>query len=337
MEDKTKRIWQLLLRIAVTTTLLGLVFSQINIAQLFQSIRVVRWQFVTIVWLLGLFAFWMRAIQLHFILRKQNCGVGITKIFGASSVTMLYSLIIPGMLSAGVKWYILKQHTGKGSNVLSSIIYNQMTDVIVKLLLGLMALTVANPSKKWQLPIICVTMMAAIIATSVLLLSIQTGAKLNTALKRVLKPFPKIIRLPAERILEQIKVFQTEGWSFHLQIIGINLAVSLIGVVIYICAAMAGGIAVPAMALVWQSSAVYILGRLPVSVANLGIREFTLIEFLGVYGIDPPAAILMSMIIFSVTILMAFIGAMYQITWAVSSKDRFCRKANKPDNNKPAV
>ena len=334
MEDKTKRIWHLLLRIAVTTAMLWLVFSQINTEQLRRSIGVLRWQFVAIVWTVGVLAFWIRAVQLHLILKKQDCEVEIIKVFGASSATMLYSLIIPGVLSAGVKWYILKQHTGKGSNVLCSMVYNQAADAVVKLLLGLVALAAANPGKQWQLPVICVMMTAAIITASVLLLSRRTGAKFSVAFKYLLKPFPRMIRSPAEKILEQIKVFQTVGWSFHLEIFGINLAVSLLGVMIYICAAKAAELTVPAIALAWQSSAVYILAKLPISVANLGVREYTLIEFLRLYGIEPPAAVLMSMIVFSATILMAAIGVGWQIHWAISA--RTAKTAKHPSAAQPS-
>jgi hypothetical protein len=257
---------------------------------------------------------------MRFILKRQDCEVKCIKIFGASAVTSLYGMIMPGLLSTGVKWYILKQHTGRGSNVLSSMVYNQAMDIFIKVLLGLIAVIFANPTGRWELSAICGVITAAIIVGCVLLLSRRTGPKISIAIGYTLRPFPKMVRTKAETILEQIKVFQTTGYRFHLMIAAVSLSASLIGVVIYICAAKATGIAVPAAALVWQSSAVYILGRLPISVANLGVREFTLIEFLAIYGIEAPAVLLMSMIIFSTHIIMAAIGAGCQITWALSGK-----------------
>ena len=319
-EDRTKQILKLLLRVAVTAALLWLVFSRINLQQVGHTVKDARWQFLIIVWVLAVLAFWIRSVRMRFILKRQDCDVKSTKIFSASSVTMLYSLIMPGLLSTGVKWYILKQHTGKGSNVLSSMVYNQATDIVVRVLLGLAAIIVTNPGGGRQLPVVCGIITAGVIAGSVLLLNRRTGKKIGAGVKYILRPFPEMIRSPAEKILEQIKVFQTTGWAFHLMIVGVSLSASLIGVVIYICAAKAAGIAVPVAALVWQSSAVYILGRLPISVANLGVREFTLIESLALYGVEAPAALLMSMIIFSIHIVMAAIGVGYQITWAISAK-----------------
>jgi len=308
------------MRLLITAVLLWLVLGRIDFQQVGQAIKNARWQFLIATWALTVLSLWVRALRMHFILKRQDCNVGSIKVFGASAVTMLYSLMIPGLLSTGVKWYILRQHTGKGSNVLSSMAYNQATEIVVRVLLGLVAVIVTNPGGQPQLPVICTIVTAGIIIGCVLLLSRRTGVKVNELMGYALRPFPKVIRSPAERILEQIKIFQTTGWGFHLQMAGISLLASLLSVVIYIFAAKAAGISVPAAALVWQSSAVYILGRLPISVANLGVREFTLIEFLALYGVEAPAVLLMSMIIFSNIILMAFIGAIYQQFWAISAK-----------------
>ncbi len=259
---------------------------------------------------------------MRLILKRQDCAVGTIKIFGASAVTSLYSLIMPGLLSTGVKWYILKHHTGKGSNVLSSMMYNQATDIVVRVLLGLVAIIITNPGGCQQVPAVCGIITAGIILICVLLLNRRTGAKISAVFAYALKPLPKTIRAPAEKILEQIKVFQTAGWAFHLKMAGINLVSALLSVVIYVYAAKAAGIAVPVAVLVWQSSAVYVLGRLPISVANLGVREVTLVGTLSLYGVEAPAALLMSMILFSITVLMAIMGAFFQLCWIVPRPEK---------------
>jgi hypothetical protein len=61
----------------------------------------------------------------------------------------------------------------------------------------------------------------------------------------------------------------------------------------------------------------YVLGRLPISIANLGIREATLVALLPVYGVDKSSALLMSMFVFLATIIRAVIGALCQLIWAI--------------------
>jgi hypothetical protein len=59
---------------------------------------------------------------------KQDCWVGE---YILASCIGLYSLILPGILSTGVKWYILKRLTGKGTQVLSSMLYNCHASVVM--------------------------------------------------------------------------------------------------------------------------------------------------------------------------------------------------------------
>ncbi len=317
MQEKAKRVLKFLLRLLVTAVLLWLVFSRIDLEQLGQSVKAARWQFLLIVWLLAVLAFWLRAVRMHFILKKQDCNVGSIKIFGASAVTMLYSLMIPGLISTGVKWYILKRHTGKASNVLSSMVYNQVSEITVRVLLGLAALSISNPFGGRGLSLVCVFVAVLILLCCVLLVNKRVGEKVRAILQYALRPLPRGLRKGGEKVLDQIVGFQNAGWSFHLEMAGFSV-VSCIGtVLIYWFASRAAGINVPALALLWQSSAVIVLGRLPISIANIGVREFTLIEFLSRYNVEASSVLLMSMIIFSNHILMAAIGALHQVVWSI--------------------
>ncbi len=176
-------------------------------------------------------------------------------------------------------------------------------------------------NNRWLLPLICGVLLTVIIVISLLLLSSRTGGKINDGFGFLLRPFPVKIRQKGREILGQIATFQAAGAGFHLKIASITTIDTLIGgVIVYVLSARAASIAVPVVVLVWIFAAICVLGRVPISVANLGVREVTLVGLLGIYGVEKSQALLMSMIIFSALILMAVIGAMYQISWAVSSK-----------------
>ena len=65
-----------------------------------------RWEFLIAVWALTVVLFWSRSFKMQVILKRQGCDVGCGTIFGATSVTCLYTMILPGILSKGAKWYI---------------------------------------------------------------------------------------------------------------------------------------------------------------------------------------------------------------------------------------
>jgi len=308
-----------------------LVFSKIDLEQFRQTVKTARWWFLFAVWVQVVIIFWINSIKMQLILKKQDCTVDIATIFGASAVTSLYSMILPVVLSTGAKWYILKKITGKSSSVLSSMVYNQLSIMVVMTVFGLAALMITNPASlsmadtdnHWLLPAVCGILLTAVILISMLLLNSRTGGKIINTFILLLKPFPTKIRQKAQEILEQLAIFQNVGGRFHLTIASTTIIANLIGgVLIYFLSAKAANITAPLGVFVWLCAVIYILGRIPISVANLGVREFTLVGLLGIYGVEKSQALLMSMILFSTVILMAAIGAIYQLSWALTAKKK---------------
>ncbi|MHC4532716.1 MAG: lysylphosphatidylglycerol synthase transmembrane domain-containing protein [Planctomycetota bacterium] len=337
MTDTIKQIAKLLIRILITVGLLIWVFSQVDFEQFLQTVKSARWQFLMAVWIFTVILFWIRSMKMRLILKKQDCLISTNTIFGATVVTCLYSMILPGILSTGIKWYILKKGTGKSSNVLCSMIYNQWLIMTIMTVFGLAALmftkpaslSISNTTNQWIFPVVCGILLLAVIAVSLLLLNGRTGGKITKAIAVLLSPFPEKIRQKGLKVLNQIATFQTVGAGFHLKITAISIIDTLIGgVIVYILSARAANVTAPMGTFVWLCALIYILGRVPVSIANLGVREAMLVVLLAPYGVEKTQALLMSMILFSALIVMAAIGAGYQIFWTVAAK-----KSNPPINN----
>jgi len=329
MTTRSKQLAKLLIRILITTGLLIWVFSQIDLGQFQQSIKTARWELLAAVWVLTIAIFWINSFKMQLILKKQGCSVNLNMLFGASAITLLYGMIVPGILSTGVKWYILKKSTGKGSSVLSSMVYNQLSILLVMTVFGLVALMIINPvsllteesKNQWLLPVVCGILIVAILSIAFLILNGRTGSKIIKALKFLLSPLPANIRQKAHTLIDHIAVFQTVGAGFHINMALITIIANLIGgVLLYVLSAWAANVTAPLAVLVCLCAVVYVLGRIPISMANLGVREVTLVGFLAFYGVEKSAALLMSMILFSTLFVMAVIGAIYQISWAVRSK-----------------
>jgi len=330
MTTRSKQLAKLFIRILITTGLLLWVFSQEDIREKFwETVKTARWQFLLAVWVLTVILSWIRSIKMQLILKKQDCDIATATIFGATAVTCLYSMILPVVLSTGVKWYILKKGTGKSSNVLSSMLYNQLLIMVVMMVFGLAALMLTNPASlsksntenPWLLPVICGILLTAIIVISLLLLNSRTGVRIINGIAFLLRPLPAKIRQKGQELLSQIATFQTAGAGFHLVIASITIIDTLIGgVIIYILSARGANVTAPLGVFVWLCAVIYVLGRVPISVANLGVREVTLVGLLGIYGVEKSQALLMSVILFSALIVMAVIGAIYQLLWTVTAK-----------------
>lgn len=329
MTPRAKQTVKLTIRILVTVGLLIWVFSQIDLRNFIEAAKTARWRYLIAVWAFTVLYFSIESMEMRLILRKQLCNVSIKTLFGASAVTSLYGMFLPGILSTGVKWYILRQDTGKGTNVLSSMLYSQLVLLVVMTVVGLTALIVTNPAplllqdtkNTHLLPVVAGILLMATLAGGILLLNARTGRRITRSVGYLLRPLSERIRQKGDQILTQIEVFQTAGVWFHLKIALLALTATMVACVcMYDSAARAANITVPPGVFIWLCALVFALGRIPISVANLGVREVTVVSLLAFYGVEKSAALLMSMILFSAQVFMAHIGAVYQLSWALGAK-----------------
>lgn len=322
-DQRYKQILKFIGKLLITVILLIWVFRRIDLAQFGETVRNAQWRFLWVVWGLTILSSWLLSISMRLILKRLDCHADTGTLFGASAVTSLYGMVLPGALDMPVKWYIIKHHTGKGSHVLSSMVYNQFSMTIVTGIFALLALIASNPTGNWKIPVIFSALLVFLIVICLLLLNRTIGPKFTSCIARIIKPLPASFRNTGSRILGQLSVFQTTPWSFHLMILFLNfVSIIIVGTAIYIFAAKAAGINVPIGVLMWLCVLIFILGRLPVFIAGLGIREATLIGMLDPYGVSASLAVLMSMIIFSCRILMVAIGAIFHLYWSLRKSEK---------------
>ena len=103
----------------------------------------------------------------------------------------------------------------------------------------------------------------------------------------------------------------------------------LVGLLWYLFAAWAASVAAPMSVLIWLCAIVFVLGKIPVTIANIGVREWVLVSLLAVYGVSRSAALLMSMILLSSLVFMAALGVVYQILWTIQSRNVADREEHK--------
>jgi len=315
----TQRAIQLLkftAKLAVTVALLSWVFSRIDFAQLVEVVKTAHWRFLWGAWILTLVVFWLLAVKMRLIMKKLGCFTDTYTIFAVSMITSLYGMVLPGLVDNSVKWYMLKQRTGKGSNVFTSMVYNQFTTMVVMFITGLAALIVVNPGGTWRLPLVCSVIIVVVIMLCLLLLHETAASKVAGVFRFLLRPFPQAVQDVVSKIIKELSIFRTAPRSFHLAQLALAFVTStVLAPIIYLFAAKAARIDASIGILVCQCAFISILGQLPVSIADLGVREATIVGSLAIYNVDASSALLMSMIIFSNRILMALIGAAYLLFW----------------------
>jgi len=320
-----------LLRISITIGLLIWVCARIDFQQFWQTIKTARWQLLIAVWLIAIFIIWLSSLKLQLILKEQSCSIAITNVLGINFLQSIYRMAMPGAVSAGIKWYSLKQNTGKGDNVFCSLVYNDLSEIVCRTACALVAVIVANPAEilltnkenHWLLPVVCSIFLVAIIILFCIFLNPITGSKVIKVIEVLFRIFPRKIHIKIQKLLVQVALFQYAGILFHLRIAVINLVFVLFGTIpTFYLISKAVNVSLPVSVFLWLSGIIYLLGRIPISVANLGVREVTMVGVLALYGVEESSALLMSMLFFSVSIFISFAGVVYVFFWELFSDNR---------------
>ena len=318
---------KLAIRLGITAGLLIWVFRQVDGRQFWQAVPLASREYLALLWLSSVAFLVLRAAKTQYIFRRQSLDVGLLMLFKVSAVTSLYSLILPGLISSGAKWYILKKATGKGATVFNGMLYNQASELIIMSASALVVLIVANPSSillpdapSWALPAVCLALLAAIVLLTALLLGERTNRWISDVLNRLIRLLPARMQDKSRQIVREAALFQSAGWHFHAVNVLYTLGQVIGSIIVYFFAAQAVHLTIPASVYVWLTSAIFILGRLPITIANLGLREMTLVGILAAYGLDKPSVLLMSMLLFSTVVVKAIVGAGFQIHWSMTGK-----------------
>jgi len=324
-----KKYFKLAIRILVTFGLLAWVFSYVDYQQLCQTVRAARIEYLVILWGTSLAFFALRSFKMRLILKQQALDIGTFMLFKISAVTSLYSFVLPGFMSSGIKWYILKKATGKGTNIFNGMLYNQLSELIVMSACALLVLIITNPTPLlfsgtrhlWLLPVVCSIILVPLIAVTIFLLNSRTSGFILNVLDYMMKLLPNKMQRKGRQALREVVMLQDAGWRFHVLMGLLTFTTQVVGtIIVYIFAAKAANISIPLTVYIWLTSIVFILGRIPITIANLGVREMTLVGILAAYGVGKSSALLMSMIVFSSVVLRAIIGAGFMIHWSLTKK-----------------
>lgn len=308
-----KGFLKLFFRISITAVLLAVVLYKVKLPDFSQAMMDINWLAVAGMWLLSALFLWINSYKMQIILSPLDCSVTLKTLIATTAITTLYSLVLPGFASSGVKWYILKKDTGQGGRIFSSMIYNQASELFVVVILGMLGIALTNFNLNSKITYISLAVILLMMVVFLWLVYIKDTKKIRRIIGWPIAFLPKRIIAKTTSILDQLHIFQRQNLSFHIKVFLITFLSFIGSVAAYVLAAEAVNIHVPPAILVWQCALIYLLGKLPISVGNLGVREITLVEVLKTYNVEPSDAFLMSMLLFTNVLLIAIIGAFCQI------------------------
>ncbi len=309
----SKRTWLVwLLRLAIATLLLSLLFVKVDVKDVLAELRNVD---------TGL---WCVAILLSFAFRgilTYQTSVGLSPLgmhatFGQLlKITLIadfYALILPGTLLAGgaASWYKLKRIENKGIASAALVVFFRITYTLTLLGVGLVAICLDARSWMRALRLPALGMFLACLVLFLPFISRPAARFVARTTEPVLRSrrLPEWLQSKVREGRDTVFRFQTLRASQILLVFALSMLAIALAIFVWHLLAKAVGIQLPLLVIAWISSFLWIVEVIPISIGGLGLREMSLVAILHDYGIAQAQAVSYSLAIFSLMVVSGLAG-----------------------------
>jgi glycosyltransferase 2 family protein len=322
---------RLVIRIILAGAVLWLLFHFVPIAEVGAVLGGVAPGYL----LLGiLLQFLMRAVatpRMRVIATNQGIAISYLQLFRILLITQYYALMLPGILATGgATWLKYVQAGAKKSAAVATVILNRGISTVVMVATGAMAWLLADAHGQWAVT-------APLVAFIAVVLLVAVFGRVSYVL-----PGPDSTRGPSASWLSHLRglgnrllQFQQIPTSGKLVVLWSSLAHELVGALTIGCFALAIGLSLDLLTVIWIRAALQLVLMAPVHVAGLGIREASLAGLGALVGVEPAAAVAWALVIFAGSVVVSAVGGLLEADGASRYLARRKSVANTPRDPVP--
>jgi uncharacterized membrane protein YbhN (UPF0104 family) len=309
----TRKQSAFVIRSILTIVILTLLIRAIGWQRIRPALAETQLRWVIVMYFMTLCALIANASMIRFLLAQVRLHVTLRRVMLANALSTFYTLILPSDVLAGLaKWADLSAATGDKSRVLSALVLAKVALALAPLVIGTTALALQNPLESNALPIAAGVLTVVLIVGTTIVLNPNVGKFFDNVISRLSGVAPQFIRTQILSVLVALNDFRRLKVSDHLSIYALSLCAFGLGIAGFACAAAAAGVVIPITTLLWVSMILFVTRMLPITLSNLGIREGVVVASFGLFGVAPAPALLVGLIMFTNTLVVAFFGAAYQ-------------------------
>ena len=303
------------IRLLLTVVILMILVNAVGWDLVWQALLEASWPWLVAMYTAVLAIQVLNALQLQRLLRGIGVEVRLGRAFLASQLASFYSLIVPGDLAASAaKWANLSVATGKRSLVLNALLYNKLLTMTVPAAIGAMALAIDNPFGRLWVTVLAFVIFGGLLLLMALLYSPRLGTWSERRIRWIADRFPERIALRLGFAINSLTEVRRLPGREHVLLLSFAIVGVSLGVARVFFGIEALDLGVSPFAVLWIMAFTLIARLLPITVANLGIRESLLVVALTPLGVPAEQAVALGLLGFSTIVLLAVIGGVYQIT-----------------------
>jgi glycosyltransferase 2 family protein len=276
-----------------------------------------------------LLQFLMRAVatpRMHVIATGQGIAISHWQLFRILLITQYYALMLPGVLATGgATWLKYVQAGAAKTAAVAAVMLNRGIGTLVMVAAGAIAWLLTRGPGHSAMTVLLAAFIAALLLVAIfgrgpVVLHAPDSARGASWLRWV--------RGLGQRLL-QFQQISTQG---KLVVLGSSLAHELVGALTLWCFALAVGLSLDLLTIVWMRAALQVALMAPVHVAGLGVREASLAGLGALVGVAPAVAVAWALVIFAGSLVVSAAGGLLE---ADAATRYFTKEKNLPLTGRP--
>jgi uncharacterized protein (TIRG00374 family) len=218
-------------------------------------------------------------------------------------------------MAVAIRWYRY-QKNASGYEAAALITFERVVQLLVVAFMGAFFLSFDVDVLKEQgyvLMLFSSTLSLLVLIIFLLFLSRGFGYQVDAILKKIANLLPEFIEARLRKLWTSISAFRSVELKSAISIIMLTIVAYVLFVFSAWIILEGMNINISLHTLIWVRSVVFILTLIPISVGGIGVRDVTIIYFLGLFGINQEEAFAFSLALLAVQLLIGLWGGVIEL------------------------
>jgi glycosyltransferase 2 family protein len=303
-----KSLLWLLLKVTISTVLLGYLFYQTDQEDLFGYIKSVPWWFILLAWFYYAVCQWVSAYRWQMFLSVKHIQVPLKSLFSFYMVGMFLNNFLPGAVGGDVvKAADLYRLTKQGNFAISSVFLERFTGLVGLTIIGVFATILCFRS------IESLVVMASVVCTALFLFSVTLVLWCEPLMLWVIRIsdwlLPAVVGKKFASLYEALHSYKQHPKVMY-KAVALSVVLQLMFALYYGLFAWQLGIDVDLAYFVLFLPAITLITMLPLSIGGLGVREALMVVLFAQVGVGSAEILSISLTVHVVNIGLSLFGGL---------------------------
>lgn len=312
-----KPVMKIVIKGGLSGLFVGYLLFKVDLSEITVALKTIDMSFYLLSTLIALLSSFFIAAKYYLLIKNSPIRHSMMSLVKINFISRFYALFLPSAVGREItRWIKVTRHQKDRLGFVAPIIFERLTFLLVLLLCGsLPLLTYGSAAGIAALRARLLPLVAAALVLIAALLSLYVSFGVRSLAKSICSrlPAPHSVKLKLMSFVESFALNKMRK-TYYAGVIGLSLIWQIFFIARLFTLIIAAALPLNLMDIVWMGSLVLLLQTLPISFAGIGLREGAYAFLFSLYGLPPENGVLIGLLFFSQMLIMAFIGALFELT-----------------------